>query len=252
MTTPGQYRDHADPVHIWAVCSAAAQAAGQHGTALLASRRFPVRIVMPGRPAARTAVTALRAVGYEVDRLAAAGRGRELIVHRWSAERLEARLTAMRSVIERLTADPGATAAALLDRLAQAPAAPPGSESHLELARLVARELDAWVAGACGQLVTVDPRAWPSDRYCALRLGAVEDASEAVIDLSVRHLQITEHALATYSELRATASHADAREIALRQARIAFPLSSPPAHAARPHPGQDGGPEPDPGTPAVA
>jgi hypothetical protein len=248
MSTPESYGDHADLVHVWAVCLTAAQAAGQHGDATIAGRRFPVRIVMPGRPAAQAAITALSRAGYAADRVATPSRGQELVIHGWSAERLDARLAAMRSVIRTLAADPGITAAGVLEEIAEVPATwvP---DTRAAVIRQADRGLHDWIGKACGHLGGLDVNAWPSDPGCAQAMTAIHDALDAITDLSVRHVQIAEHALGAYAELRAASSHADARDAALRQARTALPLSSRLTALARARADQGSQPGLGPGAP---
>ena len=130
MTTPESYPAGVDPMHVRAICMAAAPGTRREGIVVLAGRGDGVRVYLTHRAEATAARAALRRVGYEADRADGRRLSSGLIVTGWSADRLEARLTAMRTLVQRLAADPRSTAADVLDRLGRQPSAPPSTAGH--------------------------------------------------------------------------------------------------------------------------
>jgi hypothetical protein len=230
VTTPAQYREHADLSHIWAICSVATREDRPPGSIRLAGQRFPVRATMPTARAARTAVYGLGLSGYRAERVGGVLNGREVTVHGWSEELLEKRLAASRLVIDRLRPFPEVTGAVLIDQLAGTPAKElPDWAGRMAIVQSAARGIEASIGETCGLLQSVDQAARPADAGCALRLSAAESAGETIIDLGSRQLHAADHALGVYMEARrGGAEHPEAREVALRSARAAFPAPESP------------------------
>jgi hypothetical protein len=227
MPTPDQNPSGFDPAHIWAVCASAAPARDRHGAALLAGMRDGVHVYMPTRAGARTAEAALSRVGYQVVRTTDHRRGGQLMVRGWSADGLEARLIAMRAVLEQLASDPGSTAMKALDRLGGLPAAAlPDRTGQRQLSRQAATQLLRWIFATSGIHAPHDPLARPADAGCGLRLSTAWQLEEAIEDLAGRQVRVTADALAQYPVLRQQMGHDSARDIAVRRAGVAFYLSS--------------------------
>jgi hypothetical protein len=156
--------------------------------------------------------------------------GREVTVHGWSEELLEKRLAASRLVIDRLRPFPEVTGAVLIDQLAGTPARElPDWAGRMAIVQSAARGIEASIGETCGLLQPVDQAARPADAGCALRLSAAESAGETIIDLGSRQLHAADHALGVYMEARRGGiEHPEAREVALRSARAAFPAPESP------------------------
>ena len=115
-----------DPAHILSVASQAIR--GGHGHASRA-------VTSPGgsgcashRGSLLATPLALIRVGYQVARIDGTAH-RDLLVSGWNADRLEARLTAMRAVQHRLNESPASTADAVIERVRRLP---PRSADHPE------------------------------------------------------------------------------------------------------------------------
>jgi hypothetical protein len=213
-------------VHVWTICTTAAPGSQRDGTALLVGGQYATRVYLPNRSAAHAAHAALRRVGYQASRATGGIRGRDLIVAGWSAEGLESRLTAQRAVLQKLAAEPAATAIAALDQLDRLPAAAlPGLAGQRQLIVQAGQQLRAWISGTSGIHAPRDPRARPTEPGSALRLHASRRAEEAIDNLAVRHLQVAEVAVAFYPALRQRMGHDTARDSAVRRAGMAFHLS---------------------------
>ena len=181
---------------------------------------------MPTRAGARNAEAALSRVGYQVVRTTDHRRGGHLVVRGWSADGLEARLIAMRAVLEQLASDPGSTAMKALDRLGGLPAAAlPDRAGQRQLSRQAATQLLRWIFTTSGIHAPHDPLARPADAGCALRLSTAWRLEEAIEDLAARQVRVAADALAQYPVLRQQMGHDSARDIAVRRASVAFHLS---------------------------
>ena len=223
MTAPDPGERGLDPAHILSVISRAAQ--DQPAPALAIAAPDGLRVCLRSRRAASNASVALTRVGYQVARLDGTGL-RNLLVTGWSTEGLESRLSAMRAALHRLAAAPSATAAAALDPLGRLPAAAlPDQDGQHRLIRQAGKQLRAWISATSGTHAAYDPRAWPADPGCALRLVATRRAEELIDDLALRHLHVTALAVALYPSLRQRMTHDAARTTAVRRAEMAFHIS---------------------------
>jgi hypothetical protein len=224
MTTPDPLERGLDPAHVLTLISRAAQDQPRQ-VALAVAAPDGLRVCFRSGRAATNACAALSKVGYQVTRLDGSGH-RNLLVTGWSPEGLESRLGAMRTVLQRLSGEPGATAAAALDPLGRIPAAAlPGRDGQRRLIRQASNRLRTWISATSGIHAPYDPGAWPADLGCALRLGATRRAEKLIDDLAVRHLKVTALAVTLYPSLREQMTHDVARNTAVRRAEVAFHLS---------------------------
>jgi hypothetical protein len=228
MTTPGPYPSGVDPVHVLAICAEAAP--GTHrDTAILVGGRHAACVYLPTRRAARAAQAGLCRVGYQADRPTGNTRGRDLIIHGWSAGALEARLIAMRAVLEQLAANPVSTATTVLDKLRGIPLAElPGEAHRQQLIAQAAGQLRRWIFTGSGIQVPHDPRLRPADTGCALRVSAAWQLEEAIDDVAARHIRVARYAIDLYPASRQQLGHDGGRDSAIRRAAIAFHLRSRP------------------------
>ena len=118
MTTPDLRRAGLDPAHILAICEHVAASGGHRPVGYVTAVPDGVRVRLRSPRAARAMRTALTRTGYDTV-LTRPGRRWELLVTGWDDHALETRLAAMRTVIQQLSADPTATAAAVIDRYRQ-------------------------------------------------------------------------------------------------------------------------------------
>jgi hypothetical protein len=228
MNAPRPYPCGVDPVHVLAICAEAAP--GHHrDTAILVGGQRDARVYLPTRGAARAAQAALRRVGYQVDRPAGSSRGKELVIQGWSAEGLEARLVAMRAVLQQLAADPGSMATKVLEKLCGVPEAElPGRAGQQRLITQAALQLRRWVFAGCGIQVPHDPRLLSADTGCALRVSAAWQLEDATDDLLFRQVRVARHALDLYPALRQQLGHEHGRDTAVQRAGIIFHLRGNP------------------------
>ena len=228
MTAPDPGERGLDPAHILSVISRAVQ--DQPAPALAIAAPDGLRVCLRSRRAASNASVALTRVGYQVALFDGTGL-RNLLVSGWSSGGLESRLSAMRAVLHRLAAEPGATAAAALDPLGRLPAgALPDQDGQHRLIRQAGKQLRAWISATSGIHAPYDPHAWPADPGCALRLVATRRAEELIDDFALRHLQVTALAVELYPALRQQMTHDAARDTAVRHAEMAFHLSRELGH----------------------
>ncbi len=227
MPNRDQHPPGLDPSHIWSICSSAAPGRDRHGNALLTGGPDGIHVYLPSRAGARGARTALSLVGYSVLRNTDDSHGRHLLVRGWSAEALDARLIAMRSVLGQLAANPGSTATLALDRLGALPAAAlPGRAGQQQLSRQAAAQLLRWIFTTSGIHAPHDPLARPADAGCALLISAAWRLEEAIEDLAARQVRVAASAVALYPALRQEMGHDTARDTAVRQASVVFYLGS--------------------------
>ncbi len=227
MPNRDQHPPRLDPAHIWCICGSAAPGRDRHGNALLTGGPDGIHVHLPSRAGARSARTALSLVGYQVLRNTGDSHGRHLLVRGWSAEALDARLIAMRSVAGQLAANPGSTATLALDRLGTLPpAALPGRAGQQQLSRQAAAQLLRWIFTTSGIHAPHDPLAMPADAGCASLLSAAWRLEEAIEDLAVRQVRVAASAVALYPALRQEMGHDSARDTAVRRASVVFHLSS--------------------------
>ena len=227
MPNRDQHPSGLDPSHIWCICASAGPVRDRQGAALLTGGRDGIHVYLPTRVGARNAQAALSLVGYRVVRTTDDSQGRHLLIRGWSAEALEARLIAMRSVLEQLAANPGSTATSALGRLGTLPAAAlPDRAGQQQLSRQAAVQLLRRIFTTSGIHAPHDPLARPADAGCALRLSAAWRLEEAIEELAARQVRVAANALALYPALRKEMGHHSARDTAVRQASVVFHLSS--------------------------
>ena len=82
-----------------------------------------------------------------------------------------------------------------------------------------------WISRTSGIHTPYDPRAWPADPGCALRLVATRRAEDLIDDLALQQLKVTALAVGFYPGLRDRMTHDAARDTAIGRAEMAFYLS---------------------------
>lgn len=250
MPAPDPRERGLDPAHILSVASQAIR--GGHGHASRAvTSPGGIRVCLSSRFAAGDAATALTRVGYQVARIDGTAH-RDLLVTGWNADRLEARLTAMRAVQHRLNENPASTADAVIERFRRLP---PRSADHPETSVLAdARaQLQSWVAACSGIHAPRNPAIVPADTGNALRLRLAQSLEAAIDNLVERHLRVASHALRMFVSLRPDATDEQAKQAAIRRASVIFHLNPSPAQdTPAPHqrPAQPPGPGSRSGRPA--
>ncbi len=182
MTTADARRAGLDPAHILIICEHVAACGGHRPVGYATALPEGIQVQAPSRRAAQDMHAALLGVGYQT-RLMHAGRCWELLVSGWSADGLESRLAAMRAVIEQLSADPTATATAVLDRYRDLSARSPAARLGVQALVQIHLRLRTTVAARCGINAPRDPTVLPPDVGSALRLRAVWLLEQAVDDL---------------------------------------------------------------------
>jgi hypothetical protein len=235
MTSPDPRDRGLDPAHILGVCVLAT--IGRHDHRMLTiSTPAGVRVTVPTRRAAGDVLAALTLTGYQAIPVASGGRGRALLVAGWSPAGLDARLTAMRAVIQQLDAGSAITASAAISRVRRPPASSPAAGPDQDALGWARSRLRAWVAARSGIHAPRNPAILPADLGNALRLRAAWAVEAVIDDLIERHLLVARHALRLFGSLRQNASDDWAQEAAVRQAGITFHLSGP---ASQDSPAQD-------------
>ena len=241
MSTPDPRERGLDPAHILSVASQAIRPG--HGDV---SRAVPadggLRLLLSSRLATHDAAPALSRLGYEVTRVDGTGH-RELLVTGWSTGALEARLVAMRAVMQRLAEEPGLTAAAVIDRARRPPVQPSGSPEPSPLADARSR-LRSWVGACSGIHVPRDPAVVPADAGQAMRLRLATSLEGVIDDLAERQLRVARHAMALFRGLRQQVPEEQAKAAAIRRASVIFhlrpsPAADAPAPARPPAPSAD-------------
>ncbi len=231
MTTPELRRAGLDPAHILAICEHVAASDGWRPVGYVTAVPDGVRVRLRSPRAARAMRTALTRTGYDTD-LTRPGRQHhwDLLVTGWYDHALETRLTAMRTVIQQLAADPTATATAVIDRYRQMSARSPARLGILALVQ-ASEELRATVTARCGIPAPRDPAVRPAEIGNALRLRAIWVLEKTIDDLLERHLRIARRALPLFRTLRQDTTDDRAQETAISRA-VGF-LPRPSGSAAR-------------------
>jgi hypothetical protein len=234
-TAPGPPPDRIDPAHVLAVSMEAIPGPVRDEVQFAQGRPGTV-VYLPTRHVARAAQDALTLVGYRVD---ASDRGCSLFIRDWSTGALEARLVGMRAVLSLLSAQPGRTAATMLDQLRAVPAAQlAAAGTRRRLAAQAGQQLRRWLDARSGIHAPHDPRFQPTDPGDATRLLAAWRLEKAIDDIAARQQRVAAEALGLYPALRTDLGHAMARDTAVQQASITFHLTPrPEPHAAREFPG---------------
>ncbi len=228
MTTADARRAGLDPAHILIICEHVAACSGHRPVGYATAVPEGIQVQAPSRRAAQDMHAALLGVGYQT-RLMHAGPCWELLVSGWSADGLESRLAAMRAVIEQLSADPTATATAVLDRYCDLSARSPAARLGVQALAQIHLRLRTTVAARCGINAPRDPTVLPPDVGSALRLRAVWLLEQAVDDLIDRQLRIARRALPLFRSLRQHTADDRARDAAIRRAVGRSPYLSRPA-----------------------
>jgi hypothetical protein len=195
------------------------------------------RVFLPTRKTARAAHVALAKVGYAVSRPTGIGTGRDLIVHGWDADLLDARLRAMAAVVTRLASARDATAVQVLDRLGQSESGlMPDQAGQAGLLLEAGQQLRDWIVDTSGLHAPRDPAAWPLDTGLSLRLSATRAAEDAIGRLFDSHTRLASHALVFYPALRRDMTHEQARSAAIREAAELIGIRLPKRKFAGPGP----------------
>ena len=112
----------------------------------------------PARRAAWTAVSALGRVGYTAAHASGDRHTRDVVVTGWNANRLDSRLTALRTVMHRLADNPLVTATAAVRRFAALPAAAATPAAATEILDETRQQLRDWADARAGICVAVPTR----------------------------------------------------------------------------------------------
>jgi hypothetical protein len=233
MTTPAAENAGITMPHIQYVCMATLPGHDVTGYILDMGGRQAARLEFATRSAASAVSGALSRVGYDTVWPADTGHGLHVIVRGWSADRLDARLDALRDVLLELAGDPSALASATLDKLATTPRhLLPGADGQERVLRSAAEELVDWISETAGVPALHDSQAPLADGVCAVQLNAARQLEMSINGQGARALAVAQRAVRLYTDLRGQMSHVSARDAATRQAGIAFGLRDP-ASAAR-------------------
>jgi hypothetical protein len=210
-----------DPTHILTICAEFDGGAGVQAV------RTPdgVRVVMPTRRAAWEVTGALGRVGYAAALAGDSHVRRDVMVTGWNADRLDSRLTVLRSVMHRLADNPLVTATAAVRRFAALPARSATLEAAENILGESEVQLRRWLDARAGICTPSPPAVLPADTGTAMRVRAVVSCEQAISDLVDRHLRVAGHAVALFSSLRRQMNDGRAQNIAVRRAGITFHLS---------------------------
>jgi hypothetical protein len=247
VTTPSRSENPAgaDAREIWHVSVTAARRERPGTDIVVLSGGGATRVFLPTRKTARAAQAALAKVGYAVSRPSGIGAGRDLIVHGWDAELLDARLRAMAAVITTLASARDATAIQVLDQLSQyEPGMMPDRAGQAQLILQAGEQLRDWIVETSGLHAPHDPAIRPLDTGLSLRLSATREAEDAIGALFDSHTRLASHALVFYPALRRDTTHEQAASAAIRQAAELTGTRLPRRGFGRPGPD---GPERGPG-----
>src|SRR6266851_6326198 len=223
MMPVDRYPTGLDPAHVLGICT---RAAGTVAGVQAVGTADGVRVSLPTRQSAWTATAALGRAGYTA---ALAGRtrsSRDLVVTDWNAERLESRLTALRSVMHRLADNPLVTATAAVRRFAALPTSDASLPAAADILSETRWQLQDWVEARSGICMPGPPAVLPADTANALRVRTVADCEQVVSDLIERHLRVAAHALTLFDSLRQQMNDGRAQNTAVRRAGVTFHLSS--------------------------
>lgn len=220
MATPDPYPAGLDPVHILAICTRATGDAGIQAT----GSADGIRVSLASRRSAWTAATALGRVGYTAAHDSADRRTRDLVVTGWNADRLDSRLTALRTVMHRLADNPLITATASVRRFAVLPR-PPAISAAANVLDETRQELRDWVDARAGICTDAPPARVPANAAIARRIRAATSCEEVIGDLMDRHVRVAEHAVDLFGSLRQQMNPGRAERTAVRRAGIFFHLS---------------------------
>ena len=164
MATAEPFSAGLDPAHIVAVC---ARVVGGDAEVRAAVDPAGVRVELPSRRAAWAGMAALGRTGYTAA-LTGSGRGsRDLIVTGWNADRLDARLTAMRTVMHHLADNPLVTATAAVRQFAALPRGAATTAAATEILRESDHRLRGWVDERAGICLPTPPAVLPAPKTVA-------------------------------------------------------------------------------------
>jgi hypothetical protein len=210
-----------DPTHILTIC------AKFDGDAGVQAVRTPegVRVAMPTRRSAWEATGALGRVGYTAALAGDSHVRRDVMVTGWNTDRLDSRLTALRSVMHRLADNPLVTATAAVRRFAALPARSATLEAAENILGESEVQLRRWLDARAGICTPSPPAVVPADTGTVVRVRAVVSCEQAISDLVDRHLRVAGHAVALFSSLRQQMNDGRAQNTAVRRAGITFHLS---------------------------
>jgi hypothetical protein len=212
-----------DPIHILAICT---QSVGADTGAQAVATSNGVRVSLPTRRAAWTCTSALGQAGYTATPTGDGRGNRGLVVTGWNADRLDARLTAMRGVMYRLADNPLVTATAAVRRFAALPRGAATPAAAAEILGETSQQLQGWVVTTTGICLAAPPARLPADTGMAMRVRGVATCEQVISDLIERHLRVAGHALTLFGSLRQRMDDGRAQKAAVRRAGITFHLST--------------------------
>jgi hypothetical protein len=249
MTDPEMRGAGLDPAHILAICEHIAATSGHRPVGYVTAESGGVRVRPGPLRAAHQMHAALCRTGYHAQ-LRRPGRRCELLVTGWDSRALDRRLAAMRAVITQLTADPTATAAAVIGRYRQLSTLAPVPRLGAAALTDTSADLRTTVASRCGSYAPRDPAVLPADTATALQLRATWILDQTIGDLVDRHLRIARRALALYRTQRQHTTDDDRAQKAAICRAVGFvpqggrPRASKPGAQPWPSPSQPSPPRP--------
>ena len=225
MTPADRYPARLDPAHVLGICT---RAAGTVAGVQAVGTADGVRVSLPNRQSAWSATAALGRAGYTAALTGRTRSSQDLVVTGWNAERLESRLAALRSVMNRLADNPLVTATAAVRRFAALPrpdASPPAAADILSETRW---QLQDWVEARSGICMPGQPAVLPADPANALRVLNASGCEQVVSNLIERHLRVAAQALTLFDSLRSQMNDGRAQNTAVRRAGATFHSDSGP------------------------